>query len=150
MSSSNIFSIATYNCKGFKFRNFNYISKLFDKIDILMLQEHWLHDFEFDTFNKILPHSKYVAKTSMNNNTINMGRPYSGVAIIWKNSLTLKIEEVLTVSDRLCAIRLIDGNNDIVLINVYMPCNINEYNEEFIDIIFEIMTIIGGGKGRVL
>ena len=141
MTNSNIFRVASYNCKGFKFRNFEYIRKLFDKVDFLLIQEHWLYDFEFDMFSKVLPNCMYKAKSGMENTTINLGRPFSGVAIIWKNYISIKMEEIITVSDRLCAVRLQRDNVDIILINVYMPCNNAVYDEKFTDIIFEILTI---------
>ena len=141
MSDLDIFRVASYNCKGFKFRNFEYIRKLFDQVDVLLIQEHWLYNFEFDIFSKVLPNCKYIAKSGMDSSTVNLGRPFSGVAIVWRNNISIKIEEIATISDRLCAIRLPGDNVDIILINVYMPCNSDVYNEKFTDMIFEITLV---------
>ena len=137
---SNI-SIVSYNCKGFKSRNFNYLKKLFAVSDILLVQEHWLYNFEFSVFNKVLPNCRYIAKSSMQSDTINYGRPYGGIAIIWKDTLSIEINEITTLSDRLCVTRITNEHLDIILINVYMPCNESVLNEEFIEILFEIVTI---------
>ena len=133
--------ISSYNCKGFKYRNYNYLQKLFDKSDVLLIQEHWLYDFEFGNFSNVLTGSKYIAKSDMQNDVINYGRPYGGVAIIWKKSLVVEINEINTLSNRLCAIRITSHNLDIILVNIYMPCNEYNLNDEFIEILFEVVTI---------
>ena len=133
--------ISSYNCKGFKNRNYNYLKGLFDKSDVLLIQEHWLYDFEFGNFNNILSDGKYIAKSDMQNDIINHGRPHGGVAIIWKKSLVVEMTEINTLSNRLCAIRITSHDLDLILINIYMPCNDYNLNDEFIEILFEIMTI---------
>ena len=44
--------VSSYNCAGFK-SNHEYINKtLFEKCNILLLQETWLYKFEFNIFNE--------------------------------------------------------------------------------------------------
>ena len=47
------FNICSFNCKGFEYRNFDYLKKVFNKVDILLLQEHWLFEFENAEFYKL-------------------------------------------------------------------------------------------------
>ena len=39
-----------FNCQGFKYRNYNYVNEIFNKCNILMLQETWLYNFEHSNF----------------------------------------------------------------------------------------------------
>ena len=59
--------ITTFNCAGFKHRNFNYLKETFDKCDILLLQETWLYNFQFNEFNKVLNKCNYHAVSAMDN-----------------------------------------------------------------------------------
>ena len=74
MDSINItrLCVKSFNCKGFKPRNYSYIKKVFEDASILLIQEHWLYNFEFEHFSKILTNSSYHAKSSMQDK-----RPYS-------------------------------------------------------------------------
>ena len=53
-SNRNNLKVTTFNCKGFKFRNYEFLTKIFNDCSILLLQEHWLHNFEFKDFNIVL------------------------------------------------------------------------------------------------
>ena len=141
MSVLNNISISTFNCQGFKFRNFEYIGGLFNSVDVLILQEHWLFDFEFNIFNKVLPNCKVIAKSGMETDNINSGRPYGGVAIIWKKNLSGEIVEIPTLSNRLCAVRFSSSKSDLLIFSVYMPCNTNSNENEFYDILCDIKSI---------
>ena len=143
MSGLNILNIATYNCKGFKIRNYEYIRKLFNSVDVLLIQEHWLFSFEFNIFSKVLNHCHFVSKSSMKDDAILTGRPYGGVAIAWKSSLNYNYESIITSSDRLIGLRFFDDNLtlDLIILNVYMPCRNNENNVEFTEILYELSSI---------
>ena len=39
-------NLLSFNIKGFKERNFDYVRELYNKYDFLMLQETWLYKFE--------------------------------------------------------------------------------------------------------
>ena len=53
MAVSNYFNFNFfYNCRGLFADKFQYINKLLDKKDFLLLLEHWLHS-ELVTFSKI-------------------------------------------------------------------------------------------------
>ena len=108
--------ISSFNCQGFKARNFDYVRKLFDRVDILCLQEHWLYDYEFIKFPEVLNNCNFFAKSSIKNDILVSGRSYGGVAIIYKSNLNFKTEIIETLSDRLliCRINLNERNIFIV------------------------------------
>ena len=53
-------SLATFNIKGFQ-SNQNYYNELLPKFDILLLQEHWLFNFEQEILNQY--HTDFTAFT---------------------------------------------------------------------------------------
>ena len=142
MDSSSPMKICSYNCKGFKFRNFEYVKKILKCTDFLFLQETWLYDLETNVFHTIFPDCQYLAKSAMKSDSEHIGRPYGGVAIIWKRSLSVQAEIINTMSNRLCAVKVKTNNIDLILLNVYMPCNEGAVaNEEFFDILCDVISI---------
>ncbi|MEL6988861.1 MAG: hypothetical protein AAGK97_13700 [Bacteroidota bacterium] len=90
------FQIASFNYKGFKYRNYNYLRKLYTKVDILLLQEHWLFDFEFN----VLPESQFITKSLMENDSILIRQTF------WwglEKYYSLNFEAIQTSSKRLVA-----------------------------------------------
>ena len=134
--------IMTYNMKGFKPRNYNYVSKIFSSIDIMMVQEHWLFEHEFGKINTVLNNSLFVAKSSMNPEQFCEGRPFGGVAIIWKPNLPFDVKVIPTDSNRLIACKIENNSHKILLFNLYMPCRAIGRDEEYLNVLFEIMSII--------
>ena len=134
---------ATYNCHGHGPDKLQYISKLCENYDIILVQEHWLFDSQLDVFEKHLKDIRAHGVSGMTNNELLSGRPYGGLAILWHNSLRAKIEPVSTSSHRLCAIKICQGDNNILICNVYMPCDVNhvESNNNFDSVLSEISVI---------
>ena len=75
--------ISSYNCQGFKPRNYDFLKKLFSNINIRLLQEHWLYDFESSLITTVLPGSACHALSSMDSAELRRGRGYGGTAIVW-------------------------------------------------------------------
>ena len=142
--------ITSYNCNGFKSRNYDYVSEIFNTCKILMLQETWLYDFQHINFKKVMPNSQYYAVSAMNEAEVSrVGRPYGGVAILWHTGLTLNglkltFIPIVTNSLRLCAVNIKSNSCNIMLINVYMPTddNSDENFNIYGDILGEISSII--------
>ena len=149
--------ITSFNCKGFKPRNYDYVNDLYKACDILFLQETWLYNFEFNQFSNNLQNCQYHAMSAMDESDITrVGRPYGGLAIIWKNNLALSITPIKTINPRLCAVMVKSNNLNIIMCNLYLPCDDNTdvnfelYGETLYDLINIIDTyrgfdlIIGG------
>ena len=134
--------ITTFNCKGFKPRNYCYINKLFSQTDILFLQELWLLPCEFVKIGQILDGSEYHALTDMKDNELIIGRPFGGVAIVYKRNLDINFSVVDTNSNRLCVIKCDFKNNfKFILMTLYMPCYELRNDELFNEILLEISSI---------
>ena len=139
-------SVTSFNCKGFKERNYDFIKFLFDRSDIMLLQETWLYSFEHDKIGKLLGNNAlYFSKSAMQDTDVGrLGRPFGGCAVVCKAHINMSITPLETHSNRLCAIHLKNSLESIIIISAYMPCNdgsavsLNEY----IDVLIEISTIL--------
>ena len=77
MKAGNNFDIISYNCKGFKERNYDYLRNIFRRCDIMLVQETWLHLFQQSQIKDLQRDSDCHTVSSMKDNDIlRMGRPY--------------------------------------------------------------------------
>ena len=70
------------------------------------------------------------------------GRPYGGCAIFWSRDIMANINVININSDRVCAVRLSIKYVDILLINVFMPCEGSEASTDEITIQLSIIDNI--------
>ena len=125
-------SIASFNCKNFK-SSIDEIRLLCDHNDVILLQETWLTNTELPILDQL--HSEFYAKgiSAMNlEEGVLTGRPYGGVAILWRKSITSKFQIVDCNDTRLFGLELVFGDKKIIIFNVYLPYCSNENAEEFI------------------
>ena len=72
--------LCSFNVKGFKPRNYDFIVKTFKLCDIMFLQETWLYNHEQKSMENILPDANIFLRSSMDVTDIDrQGRPYGGV-----------------------------------------------------------------------
>ena len=84
--SQNVLKIATFNVKNVV-TNINALQKLFEKMDIICIQEHWLFQFEVNFLKNINNTFEVVGKTVDNDNPLpptQKPRGYGGVSVFWK------------------------------------------------------------------
>ena len=120
-------TFASYNSNGLGVGRTEYISQLMNKCDILLLQEHWQLENQLDNLSSIFTGTHSHGVSGMNEREIVQGRPYGGVAFLWKESINCKIRLVKCNSNRLCAILVEQGNLSMLIFNVYMPTD-TEYD----------------------
>ena len=133
-------NIASFNCKHFKDKGpkLDFIQNLMSHNDILFLQEHCLFSSQLYKL-KCLDNVEIVGKSSMNENTILRGRPFGGCAILYNSNMACECVEIKCRSDRLCAILLnFSDANNILLFNVYMPCDTGIVDKVFNNVLNEI------------
>ena len=113
--------IVLFNCKNVKTSAAS-ISELCNTNDIILLQETWLCKQDLIFLNTI--HCDFYSKGTYN---IDLGqgpirgRPYGGLAILWRKSLA-NISQVSVIDSRIMSINILNGKGDDVLIyNVYLP-----------------------------
>ncbi len=115
-------SIITYNCKGFNVTKVPYIRSLLSTCNVLFIQETWLHTSQFHLFDTYFPGFNSVNVCGMNDTEPLLGRPYGGCSILYQ-SCEHSTERVLFQSKRICAMILHMNVGDILLCNLYMPCD---------------------------
>ncbi len=114
--------IVSFNCSGFKFRNYDYLKDIFMKCDILLIQETWLYTFQHEEIGKVLVDSEHHAVSAMDECDVSrVGRPYGGCAVVWRRGLALDFRPLTTTSRRLCAVVAQSECAKLLLVSVYMP-----------------------------
>ena len=114
---------ATYNCNSIR-NNAEIVKNILGNVDILFLQEIMLNKSDLDIlnhFDNTFDHEAYVKDRETLG--INEGRPTAGVAIFWKRNLSLNVS-TLIINDSLIGIKLDNGKEKILLLNVYLPCDL--------------------------
>ena len=119
-------NIISYNCKGFKIRNYDYLQYIFTKCDILLIQESWLFNFEINKVLDILPNSSCIGVSAMNDCDVGrQGRPHGGCLIIYKRNIAFTVNQITTTSSRLCAATFVNDSCKLLILSVYMPIDDN-------------------------
>jgi exonuclease III len=125
MASSNHASVCSYNMRGFK-SGFNTTKELLDRYSIVAVQEIWLRNDNLSNLGLINDNISYFGVSGMTkalSSGVVHGRPFGGVAFLWKNDLSKFITKVgYDPAGRCIAIKLHIDGKVILLINVYFPC----------------------------
>ena len=120
-----IIKVASFNCRGLGRHTRDFINEMLDKgdIDILMLQETWLIESNLQSLANI--HDGYFGYgiTSIPKSDLLVGRPYGGLAFLWKKDLTLNMnfKVMETDSDRVLYMIVTMQHGELLLINLYLP-----------------------------
>jgi exonuclease III len=114
--------LISFNCKGVK-RSLPNVQELSKENDIIALQELWLLPDDLDFLSQISLDFGYHGISAVDTSAGPLkGRPYGGVAVLWRKSLFTKVSIVETGSKRIAAVRAeLPGNRSIIVMSVYMP-----------------------------
>ena len=136
----------SYNIRSFGEDKFDTVRDLLKACDFLLLQEIWRYESIFvDIIKKEFPGYECIVKSPNNEEEQRRGRLGGGVCIIYKSNIECKVEEVKCISSRLCALKISIDKLDILLINVYMPCDTGIVNGELIeynDVLVELKQLM--------
>ena len=143
MAGNNL-RLCTWNSRGHRYDRLEYMQKLMNKCDLLFVQEHWYLDADINKIAQHINDVEVVGVSGMDESQLILGRPYGGCAIIYRNSLNGTVSLITTQSRRLCAAILsLPGNVNILLCNVYMPCDMqHDQHDEYLTILCEIDSIM--------
>ena len=115
------FSCVTYNSQGLGPGRIQFISELVKKHDFVFLQEHWLFESAISDFENSLRIATVHGVSGMIESELLGGRPYGGVAIVWKKDLKHTVTCLKVKSKRVCAVIMKLNGIKILLCSVYMP-----------------------------
>ena len=124
--------IKSYNCRSIK-SSLNSIRIICDTSDIVFLQETWLAKFDLSVLHTV--HSDFIGygvSAFDSNDSLLSGRPYGGIAILFRKALQDRVK-VRTVSERIMIADISTAIGQVCLLNVYLPTDYrdNDSLEEF-------------------
>ena len=126
--------VASFNCRGFNDIKRNYIKSVLSKVSVLFLQEVWLSDDQMQELGSIDENFLFAGCSGFDNSDVLTGRPYGGVAILWRSDLSVAVSVLTTDSRRVCAVRMESDVYKLLFINIYMPYESDDYSTtEFAD-----------------
>ena len=115
--------ISTYNCQSSK-RNAGGIHKVCESSDIVFLQEHWLFPSDIHSLNSIHLHFISFGVSSMDPSaSLIAGRPFGGVAVLWRNALAPHVKPIVYDDDRIMGLEFTLDGAKILFLGVYLPYN---------------------------
>ena len=123
--------------------NGKYLEEIAKIHDIILIQEHWLYEFEIKDLANYLPDFCYAGKATDTYDPILpifKPRGKGGVAIFWRKDLERFIEVLDEGSERTLAIQINTSSQKYCIINSYMPSNDRDKYTDLLDEIHEIIA----------
>ena len=142
---SQLLSVCSYNSQGSGAGRFEYLNELINKVDVILIQEHWLAENQFSLFSKNLHNVNFHSVTPMPLSKANCGQPFAGCAIIWNSSLVASVTPITYQTKRVCAVKMKLGAHSILLCNVYMSTYQavqGAYLQEIYDVLTDVESLI--------
>lgn len=134
--------LITFNCKSVK-RSATCIRQLCDSADIIALQETWLLPHDISFLGTIHENYEYTGKSAVDTSKeLLRGRPYGGVAILWRKNVFNSIKIIECASARISAVRFEIENRFFIVFSVYMPTQCLDNLPEFTECLSEINAIV--------
>jgi len=96
--------IASWNSRGHSDNRLDYMYKLLQNVDILLVQEHWHYENNIISMVNSMHDVQVYGTSSMDPNVLQTGRPNGGCAFLYNKNLKLKIIHVPVDSSRCCAL----------------------------------------------
>ena len=138
----NVMRVSSYNCQSSK-RNSGGINLLCDASDIVFLQEHWLYPADLPSLNNLHREFMSFGISSIDvTDSIMLGRPYGGVAVMWRKHLSSTVKPVSFNDDRIIGLECCFGDVKMLFLGVYLPYNANQNFDDFVFSLGKIRTII--------
>jgi exonuclease III len=135
-------TFASFNCKNIV-RSADCVRKLCTVADVIALQETWLLPHDVPYLGNIQNDYAYTGKSALDTSSgVLKGRPYGGVALLWKKSVFPSVATILCHSDRITCIKIEQNNCSLLVFSVYMPTDNVDNLIEFTECLSEIISII--------
>lgn len=143
MDDKNVYNFISFNCKSIK-RSIDNIRTLCRTSDIIALQETWLLPDDIHFLNTINEDEFGCMGTSAVDTSKGMlrGRPYGGVALLWRKSVFNNVSVVQCDNPRVCAVKVTMSHKAFLVFSVYMPTDNSDNLPEFTDCLSMVSAII--------
>lgn len=134
--------LISFNCKNVT-RSVDCIRRLCVSADIIALQETWLLPHEISLLGQINDNFVFTGVSAVDTSDgVLRGRPYGGVALLWKKASFASVSVIKCNSARLVAIKVMLHQRSILVFSIYMPTDSIVNLPEFTDCLSEVNAII--------
>ena len=124
--------ISSYNVRSIK-SNTHCVRDLCSSSDIICLQETWLPVQELDYLSTIDRNfSSYGTSPVDLSREVLKGRPYGGMALLYRKELHSSITRVATSDERLLCIDISVSSMNLRIINCYLPYDNNDNSDVYL------------------
>jgi len=138
-------TIFSLNTKGFNNLRKQYITEMSSFCDIMCIQEHWLLKQHLYKIENCVSNFKGHAVSGMcESSGVLQGRPHGGCAILWRDEINHNVTKLPINNERACAVRLTLGEQNMILVCVYLPTDTQThvFNQQSIELIIaDIRTL---------
>lgn len=143
---NNLSSFVSFNCKSL-LRSLDYVKTLCRRSDVIALQETWLFPHDLPILGSIDDNFGSTGKSAIDTSAgVVRGRPYGGVALLWRKSAFSSVSVIACNSDRLTAIRAEVSDRSFLIFSVYMPTDSTDNLPEFTDCLSEISAVVDNSE----
>lgn len=133
--------LSSFNCKNLR-TSIECVRKLCGFSDVVALQETWLLPHCIPLLGTISQDFEYTGKSSVDTSTgLLVGRPYGGVAILWRKGMFESVTVLDCNSDRVIAIKVTSDNRSVIIFSVYMPTDKTANLPIFTEVLSEISAL---------
>lgn len=132
----------TFNCRSL-IRSIDCIRSLCKTADILALQETCLLPHDIPLLGTVDRDFDFIGKSAVDTSAgVLRGRPYGGVAILWRKNIFDSVTSVQCSSDRVIAIKVTLAQCSFLVFSIYMPTDEPMHLVEFTHCLGELNAII--------
>ena len=133
----------SFNCRGWNSGSL-FLRDVIDSFDLLLIQEHWLHQNHLSIINEISSNFCSTSVSGMDPCSLLVGRPFGGCSIIYRKSLLSSVSPIATGSNRFCAVEFRDsGAVSYLVVCVYMPVFVDSSSHlEYLNTLGELQGFI--------
>ena len=120
---------------------------LCEQFDVIILQELWLSSEDISLLRSIHKafeaYAPYYAVSAMNDQLgIQVGRPFGGIGILWRKSISHACTICDLQDNRLLGIYIDTNDGKLFILNVYLPYQSSDNFGEFCNYLGKIASII--------
>lgn len=141
--NNNHCKIVSFNCKSVKRSTDCIRNILCPTADIIGLQETWLLPHDLPYLGSIHNDFEYTGKSAVDTSAGTLrGRPYGGVAIMYRKGIFSSVTVITCDSARISAVKFTVCDRSFIVVCVYMPNDIIDNLLEFTECMGEIGSIV--------
>jgi exonuclease III len=110
---------------------------------VIFLQEHWLCEDELNKLKAVNSDFSGFGVSAIDTTSgILSGRPYGGVCILWRKSLSKYIIVVQYDDKRMIGCKLCINNNVYLFVNVYLPYQCYENFDDYVHYLGKLISVV--------